>query len=88
MMWISQSIKICVQSLHFQGHFNNMRVTTYSPDGQNLVTGGEDGKVSYLFLIFYDYDFTLGTLTKLMRLRLIFLYLVVSNWSILLCDIQ
>ncbi|ROT76938.1 Periodic tryptophan protein 2-like protein [Penaeus vannamei] len=28
-----------------QGHYNSMRVVTYSPDGQNLATGGEDGKV-------------------------------------------
>ena len=29
-----------------QGHFNNMKCLTYSPDGQYLATGGEDGKVS------------------------------------------
>ncbi|BFZ24305.1 hypothetical protein BsWGS_27344 [Bradybaena similaris] len=28
-----------------QGHFNDMTCTTYSPDGQNIVTGGGDGKV-------------------------------------------
>ncbi|XP_068210032.1 periodic tryptophan protein 2 homolog [Palaemon carinicauda] len=28
-----------------QGHFNNMRVVMYSPDGLNIATGGEDGKV-------------------------------------------
>jgi WD40 repeat protein len=29
-----------------QGHFNNMTSFAYSPDGQYIVTGGEDGKVS------------------------------------------
>lgn len=29
-----------------QGHFNNMASVAYSPDGQYIVTGGEDGKVS------------------------------------------
>ncbi|KAL4230154.1 U3 snoRNP protein [Mactra antiquata] len=28
-----------------QGHFNNMNCVAYSPDGQNMVTGGDDGKV-------------------------------------------
>ncbi|KAG1659419.1 Periodic tryptophan protein 2 [Nymphon striatum] len=28
-----------------QGHFNNMNCVTYSPDGQFIVTGGDDGKV-------------------------------------------
>ncbi|XP_074651858.1 periodic tryptophan protein 2 homolog [Tubulanus polymorphus] len=28
-----------------QGHFNNMTCLVYSPDGQYLVTGGDDGKV-------------------------------------------
>ena len=28
-----------------QGHFNSMACLAYSPDGQYVVTGGEDGKV-------------------------------------------
>ncbi|KAL5012052.1 hypothetical protein ScPMuIL_010603 [Solemya velum] len=28
-----------------QGHFNNMSCLSYSPDGQYIATGGEDGKV-------------------------------------------
>lgn len=28
-----------------QGHFNNMASLSYSPDGQYIVTGGDDGKV-------------------------------------------
>lgn len=28
-----------------QGHFNNMAALSYSPDGQYIVTGGDDGKV-------------------------------------------
>ncbi|KAM5127061.1 periodic tryptophan protein 2 homolog [Mantella aurantiaca] len=28
-----------------QGHFNNMASLCYSPDGQHIVTGGDDGKV-------------------------------------------
>ena len=28
-----------------QGHFNNMTCLAYSPDGQHIVTGGDDAKV-------------------------------------------
>lgn len=28
-----------------QGHFDSMVALAYSPDGQHLVTGGDDGKV-------------------------------------------
>uniref|UniRef100_A0A8C3VAM5 Small-subunit processome Utp12 domain-containing protein n=1 Tax=Catharus ustulatus TaxID=91951 RepID=A0A8C3VAM5_CATUS len=33
-----------------QGHFNSMVSLAYSPDGQYIVTGGEDGKVSETIL--------------------------------------
>lgn len=33
-----------------QGHFNNMASLAYSPDGQYIVTGGDDGKVSHLLV--------------------------------------
>lgn len=31
-----------------QGHFNSMVSLAYSPDGQHIVTGGDDGKVGWL----------------------------------------
>lgn len=34
-----------------QGHFNNMASLAYSPDGQHIVTGGDDGKVSRILTI-------------------------------------
>lgn len=36
-----------------QGHFNNMASLAYSPDGQYIVTGGDDGKVSATPLLNY-----------------------------------
>lgn len=30
-----------------QGHFNSMVSLAYSPDGQYIVTGGDDGKVGW-----------------------------------------
>uniref|UniRef100_A0A8B9SF82 Small-subunit processome Utp12 domain-containing protein n=1 Tax=Anas platyrhynchos TaxID=8839 RepID=A0A8B9SF82_ANAPL len=45
-----------------QGHFNSMVSLAYSPDGQYIVTGGEDGKVkvwntssSFCFVTFTDH---------------------------------
>ncbi|XP_045614964.2 periodic tryptophan protein 2 homolog [Procambarus clarkii] len=53
-----------------QGHFNNMRVVIYSPDGQNLATGGEDGKVklwstqsSFCFVTFSEHTAAVTGLT-------------------------
>jgi len=37
-----------------QGHFNSMVSLAYSPDGQYIVTGGEDGKVSDTVLLSYE----------------------------------
>lgn len=38
-----------------QGHYYDMNVLAYSPDGQLIVTGGDDGKVlSYLILFHSD----------------------------------
>lgn len=33
-----------------QGHFNSMVSLAYSPDGQYIVTGGDDGKVGCVAL--------------------------------------
>ncbi|KAK4290610.1 hypothetical protein Pmani_036500 [Petrolisthes manimaculis] len=59
MVWEWQSESYILKQ---QGHFNNIRVVTYSPDGQNLVTGGEDGKVkvwstqsSFCFVTFTEH---------------------------------
>ncbi|XP_021930925.1 periodic tryptophan protein 2 homolog isoform X2 [Zootermopsis nevadensis] len=45
-----------------QGHFNNMTCFAYSPDGQYIVTGGEDGKVKlwntstgFCFVTFHEH---------------------------------
>lgn len=45
--WQSQSFV-----MKQQGHFNNMKCLSYSPDGMYIVTGGEDGKVILLLLLF------------------------------------
>jgi periodic tryptophan protein 2 len=33
-----------------QGHYHNMSCLSHSPDGQYIVTGGDDGKVSTIKL--------------------------------------
>uniref|UniRef100_A0A8C3GDG5 Small-subunit processome Utp12 domain-containing protein n=1 Tax=Cairina moschata TaxID=8855 RepID=A0A8C3GDG5_CAIMO len=40
-----------------QGHFNSMVSLAYSPDGQYIVTGGEDGKVSETVVLKYDFKY-------------------------------
>uniref|UniRef100_A0A8B9CCF0 PWP2 small subunit processome component n=1 Tax=Anser brachyrhynchus TaxID=132585 RepID=A0A8B9CCF0_9AVES len=40
-----------------QGHFNSMVSLAYSPDGQYIVTGGEDGKVSLTVVLKYDFKY-------------------------------
>ena len=37
-----------------QGHYYDMNVLAYSPDGQLIVTGGDDGKVAVFFLLFRE----------------------------------
>ena len=36
-----------------QGHFYDMNVMAYSPDGQFIATGGDDGKVGCFFFFFW-----------------------------------
>lgn len=36
-----------------QAHFNNMASLAYSPDGQYIVTGGDDGKVSQALMLLW-----------------------------------
>lgn len=44
-MWEWQSESFVFKQ---QGHFNNMASLAFSPDGQHIVTGGDDGKVGYM----------------------------------------
>ncbi|XP_063301836.1 periodic tryptophan protein 2 homolog [Pelobates fuscus] len=53
-----------------QGHFNNMVSLSYSPDGQHIVTGGEDGKVKvwdtnsgFCFVTFTDHTSCITAVT-------------------------
>ena len=43
--WQSQSY-----ILKQQGHYYDMNVLSYSPDGQLIATGGDDGKVNYTYI--------------------------------------
>ena len=45
-MWEWQSETYVLKQ---QGHFYDMNVMAYSPDGQYIATGGDDGKVCYAF---------------------------------------
>lgn len=44
-MWEWQSETYVLKQ---QGHFYDMNVLSYSPDGQIIATGGDDGKVGRL----------------------------------------
>ena len=44
--WQSQQ-----QALKQQSHLNKMACVAYSPNGQNLATGGDDGKVGRIFVL-------------------------------------
>ncbi|XP_040211280.1 periodic tryptophan protein 2 homolog [Rana temporaria] len=53
-----------------QGHFNNMVSLCYSPDGQHIVTGGDDGKVKvwdtssgFCFVTFTDHTSSITAVT-------------------------
>lgn len=53
-----------------QGHFNNMVALCYSPDGQHIVTGGDDGKVKiwdtssgFCFVTFTDHTSSITAVT-------------------------
>ncbi|XP_053561685.1 periodic tryptophan protein 2 homolog [Bombina bombina] len=53
-----------------QGHFNNMVALSYSPDGQHIVTGGDDGKVKvwdtssgFCFVTFTDHTSSVTAVT-------------------------